>query len=161
LEQAVSLYREALATAQAVGDDRAVVWQVLALNNLGYHLLLLGDPSAVDYAREGLRVAREKGQLSMEPFLLSTLGEIALAAADVDGAEAYFKEGLALAEENSAAERIAGLTANLGLVAQRRGQSSLAIHHLSTALARAESLGLQHLSAQIHLWLVPLLPLPE
>jgi hypothetical protein len=55
-------------------------------------------------------------------------------------------------------ERIAGLTANLGRVAQRRGETALAIQRLSTALAQAEALGLPHLAAQIRLWLVPLLP---
>lgn len=38
------------------------------------------------------------------------------------------------------------------------GQTSLAIHRYSTALARAETLGLYHLAAQIRIWLAPLLP---
>ena len=58
-------------------------------------------------------------------------------------------------------ERIAGLTANLGRVAQRRGETSLAIHRLSLAHAKADALGLPHLAAQIQLWLVPLLPPAE
>ena len=58
-------------------------------------------------------------------------------------------------------ERIAGLTANLGLAARQRGQTALAIHHLSTALAEAQSLGTHHQVAQIHLWLAPLLPPQE
>jgi DNA-binding SARP family transcriptional activator len=161
LVQAVSLYREALAAAKAVNDERALPWHIFALNNLGYHLLLLGDSSAAEYAQEGLRLAQEKGQLQMQPFLLSTLGEIALAANNLDVAEQRFKEGLTLAEDLNSGERIAGLTANLGLVAQRRGETTLAIHRLSTALARAESLGVQHLIAQIHLWLVRLLPPSE
>jgi hypothetical protein len=55
-------------------------------------------------------------------------------------------------------ERIAGLTANLGRVSAARGDTARAINRLSTALARAEALALQHLSAQIHIWLAPLLP---
>lgn len=112
----------------------------------------------MDYAREGLKLAQEKGALFTLPFLYSTLGEIALAQNDLDAAEANFNEGLALAERLAAPERITGLTANLGLVVKQRGQTTLAIHHLSTALARADSLGLQHLAAQIRLWLAPLLP---
>jgi hypothetical protein len=73
----------------------------------------------------------------MKPYLLSTLGEIALAANDLDLAERYFAEGLALAEQLSMPERLAGLTANLGLVARARGQNDLAIHRLSTARAGA------------------------
>jgi hypothetical protein len=96
----------------------------------------------------------------LQPFLLSTLGEIELER-DVAAAERYFTEGLTLAERLSMPERIAGLTANLGRVASQRGATALAIHRFSTALAKAEALGLPHLAAQIQLWLVPLLPPTE
>jgi hypothetical protein len=89
---------------------------------------------------------------------MSTLGEIMLTRNDLAEAEKYFDDGLALAERLSMPERIAGLTANLGLVAQRRGETVLAIHRLSTALAQADALNLKHLAAQVRLWLVPLLP---
>jgi hypothetical protein len=118
---------------------------------------LLHDPTAIDYAQQGLQLAREQGVLGLQSFLLSTLGEIELER-DVAAAERYFTEGLTLAERLSMPERIAGLTANLGRVAQRRGESALALEHLSTALAQAEVLGLPHLAAQVRLWLVPLLP---
>jgi hypothetical protein len=124
-------------------------------------LHLLSDSAAHDYASRGLQLAQEKGVLMPKPYLLSTLGEIALAANDLDLAERYFTEGLALAEQLSMPERIAGLTANLGLVARTRGQNDLAIHHLSTALARDDTLGTRHLAAQIRLWLAPLLPISK
>jgi uncharacterized protein YciW len=79
----------------------------------------------------------------------------------VETAEKYFADGLALAERLDNPERIAGLTANLGRVAARRGETALAIHRFSTALARADVLGVRHLAAQIRLWLVPLLPPAE
>jgi tetratricopeptide (TPR) repeat protein len=161
LERAIALYHESLEATRGASDETSLLYRAFANNNLGYHLHLLGDPAAISYAREGLRLAREKAMLMLEPFLLSTLGEIELAAGEVDAAESHFREGLSIAEQNSMLERVAGLTANLGLVAARRGQNVLAIHHLSTALARAEALGLRHLSAQIHLWLVPLLPASE
>ena len=101
------------------------------------------------------------GVLAFQPYLLSTLGEILLARGDVDAAEKNFSEALAMSERLSIPERLAGLTANLGLVAQRRGETALAIHRLSTALARAEALNLKHLSAQIRVWLAPLLPINE
>ena len=105
-------------------------------------------------------MAQEQGTLGLQPYLLSTLGEIELDR-DLVAAEKYFTDGLALSERLSMPERIAGLTANLGRVAQRRGETALAIHRLSTALARAEALGLPHLAAQIRLWLAPLLPPAE
>ncbi len=159
LRRALQLYEETLAVAPA--DDRAETWRILASNNLAYHLHLLGDPAAGAHIQRGLALAREAGNLNMLPFLLSTQGEIALAAGDLDAAEAAFTDGLALAEQLSNAERQAGLTANLGRLAAVRGEPAAAIHRLSTAVARADALGTQHLSAQIRLWLVPLLPPAE
>lgn len=163
LPRAVELYRQSLAAAEAMTahDD---IWPrlILAHNNLAYHLHLLGHRTeAEEHATIGLNLAGEKGILPMRTFLLSTLGEIALARGDAATAEARFTQGLELAEQLTMPERIAGLTANLGLVARHRGETALAIHHLSTALARADSLGTQHLAAQIRLWLVPLLPPAE
>src|SRR5690606_32992525 len=130
IEDAVAHYREALAIAAEGGED-AVKWYILAHNNLAYHLHLHGDPSALTYARMGLSVAQERGAISLQPYLPSTLGEIALAQNDLATAERHFSEGLALAERLAMPERIAGLGANLGLVALRRGQTALAIHRLS------------------------------
>ncbi len=161
LTQAVTLYREALTLAESSESPLALPFQILAHNNIAYHLHLLNDPAAIDYARTGLRLAQEKGALGLHPFLLSTLGEIALAAGEAEVAEKYFADGLAVAERLSIPERIAGLTANLGRVAARRRETALAIHRLSTALARADSLGTRHLAAQIRLWLAPLLPPTE
>jgi tetratricopeptide (TPR) repeat protein len=159
LPAAIASYREALAVAEA--NPTAGHYRVLAHNNLAYHLLLLGDASAIEHAETGLGIARETGLLFYVPYLLSTLGEIALAQPDLDTAERYFTEGLELAERLTIPERIAGLTANLGLVASRRGQTALAIHRLSSALSQADALGTRHLAAQIRIWLAPLLPPAE
>jgi tetratricopeptide (TPR) repeat protein len=161
LQQAIALYREALDVANAAESEAVLPWHILAHNNLAYHLHLLGDPTAESYARSGLALAQEKGVLYTQTYLMSTLGEIALTASDLGTAEKHFTDGLALAERLSMPERIAGLTANLGLVAAQRGETTLAVHRLSTALARADMLGTQHLAAQIRLWLAPLLPPSE
>lgn len=160
LRRAIALYRDALGAAQSARPD-AQSMEILALNNLAYHLHLLNDPSTEECAHAGLKLAQDSGSLGVQTYLLSTLGEIALARGDLDAAEKLFSDGLALAESFSAAERIAGLTANLGLVAHKRGETTLAIHRLSTALARADSIGTQHLAAQVRLWLAPLLPPAE
>ncbi len=160
LERAISYYRQSFATAARIGGDEAAEQLALAYNNLAYHLHLLGDPSAVEYARQGLALTEQKGLLGMQPFLYSTLGEIALSAGELEEAEQYFNQGLALAERFSVQERIAGLNANLGRLAAARGQKNRAIYRLSIALAQADSLGVHHLAAQIRIWLAPLLP-PE
>jgi DNA-binding SARP family transcriptional activator len=160
LPAAVACYREALAAAEAA-PRAAAPWRILAHNNLAYHLLLLGDPHAGAHAAAGMRLAQDEGALNLQPYLYSTQGEVALAAGDLAGAERLFQEGLALAERLTIPERIAGLTANLGLVAARRGEVVLSVYRLSTALARANALGTQHLAAQIRVWLAPLLPPDE
>ena len=167
LPRAVAYYHEALSVADCAGQsatelESALTWRILARNNLAYHLLLLGDlPSATRYAAEGARLAEQWGAIGLQPYLHSTSGEIALALDDLDGAEAQFSTGLALAERLALPERVAGLTANLGLVALRRGQTSVAVQRLSTALSLADALGTRHLAAQVRLWLAPLLPPAE
>jgi DNA-binding SARP family transcriptional activator len=167
LPRAVAYYHEALAVADGAADDQsqldgALTWRILARNNLAYHLLLLGDLGAAGrYADEGVALAEERGAIGMQPYLCSTSGEIALARGDLDGAEAAFTAGLDLAERLHIPERVAGITANLGLLALRRGHAALAIHRLSAALATADALGTRHLAAQVRVWLAPLLPPAE
>jgi tetratricopeptide (TPR) repeat protein len=159
LPQAIAFYQKALAAASE--SDDTLENRILAYNNLGYHMHLLGDPSAYEFALKGLNLSEEKGFLGLQPYLLSTLGEIALDQQNLEEAERFFSKGLAIAERLAMPERIAGLTANLGLVALQRGNIPLAIHHLSSALGKADSLGTRHLAAQIRLWLAPLLPVKE
>jgi tetratricopeptide (TPR) repeat protein len=161
LEQAIAHYREALALAERDGSEQTLAWQILAHNNLGYHLFLLGDAGARAHAEAGLRIARERGVIGLETYLLSTLGEIALGEVDLDTAERWFQQGLDLAEQLATPERIAGLSANLGRVAAAREQQALAIHRFSLALAQADAIGTRHLAAQIRIWLAPLLPPTE
>src|SRR5258708_2073132 len=117
-----------------------------------------GDAGALAYAEEGLRLAQEQGNLGMMTYLYSTEGEIALGQGNLAAAEQHFKEGLALAERLNMPERVAGLTANLGLVAQARGESALALYRFSAAMAQADAIGTRHLASQIRLCLAPLLP---
>ncbi|MEI8305863.1 MAG: AAA family ATPase, partial [Chloroflexales bacterium] len=161
LVRAIACYHEAMVVAD--GDSAAgtstTPWRVLARNNLAYHVLLLGDLDLAErHIADATAIAEERGAISLQPYLFSTAGEIALARGDLAEAERLFGLGMAIAERLHIPERIAGLGANLGLVALRRGEYPLAIHHLSTALTRADSLGTRHLAAQIRVWLAPLLP---
>jgi DNA-binding SARP family transcriptional activator/Tfp pilus assembly protein PilF len=161
LKKAISLYKESLEIANEFDSENNLMRRILANNNIAYHMLLDGDERAEGYAQAGLKLSQEKGMLGQQPFLYSTLGEIALQAGKLDAAKEYFTQGLKLAQQLGMKERITGLTANLGRLAFSQGQASLAIHRFSTALARAENLGLYHLAAQIRIWLVPLLPPAE
>jgi DNA-binding SARP family transcriptional activator len=159
--QAIALYWEALSLARA--DESALDLQrhILLYNSLAYYLHLAGDPAAAEYARAGLKFARERGTLTHQPYLLSTLGEIALAQNELAAAESFFSEGLSMAEQLDIPERIAGLRANLGRVAGQRSQTALAQQYLSDALARADQIHAHHLAARIRIWLAPLLPPAE
>lgn len=167
LARAVGYYHEALAVAdQPAGDqaaiDSALTWRVLARNNLAYHLHLLGDlDEAARYQAAALRLSEERGAIGLQPYILSTGGEIAMARGDLDEAERLFRAGLALAEQLGVPERVAGLTANLGLVEARRGRRESAAQRLSAAMAQADAIGANHLATQIRIWLAPLLPPAE
>jgi DNA-binding SARP family transcriptional activator len=156
---AVAVYREALQIIQTDALQLDITRTVMLYNNLGYHLHLLGDfAHAAEMVRAGIRFAQEKGSPSHLPYLLSTSGEIALAQHDLDAAETFLNQGLALAEKIPIPERIAGITANLGLVAQARGQNERARQLLAVALERADAVGNGHLSVRIRIWLARLLP---
>ena len=159
--EAIDLYRKVLAMIDRGEAKLDILRNIMLYNNLAYHLHLVGDPSASDTVREGIRLAKEKGSLSHLPYLYSTSGEIALAQNDLKAAEKYFTEGFSLAEQIPVPERIAGLTANLGLVAIEQQDHVLAIERLKTALKLAEQLGSHHLEVRIRIWLAPLLPFEE
>lgn len=137
--------------------DEMLRSHVLAHNNLAYHLHLLGDPRASDHIEKALKLAQEKGILTVLAYLWSTKGEIALAQEDFTTAESAFNQALAHAQRLNQPERVAGVTANLGLLALARGQTELAIHRLSTALTQADAISSRFLAAQTRLWLAPLI----
>jgi hypothetical protein len=160
IAEAVALYRKALASVQANEANLDMLRHIMLYNNLAYHLFLLNDPTAAGYAKAGIKLAQERGSLTHMPYLLSTSGEIALGQGDLDAAENYFSEGLKLGERVAGVpfEAIAGLTANLGLVARQRGQNELACKRLNEALGQADQVGNRHLAVRIRIWMAPLLP---
>ena len=139
--EAIELYRKALAMQERGDATLDILRNIMLYNNLAYHLHLVGDPSAADYIRAGIKLAREKGSLSHLPYLYSTSGEIALAQGDLDGAEKYFSDGLALAEQAPVPERIAGMTANLGLVARQRGDTDSGLRAVEQSVGIGSAVG--------------------
>jgi DNA-binding SARP family transcriptional activator len=167
LQEAIAYYESILALSRPDKTpeknpekeiDQVLRSRILAYNNLAYHLHLLGDPRAEEYIQKALVLAQEKGVLAVFAYLLSTKGEIALAKEDFATAESAFTQALAHAQRLNQPERVAGLTANLGLLALARGQNELAMHRLSTALTQADAIFSRFLAAQIRLWLAPLVP---
>jgi tetratricopeptide (TPR) repeat protein len=136
--------------------DQALRSHTLALNNLAYHLMLMGDPDAGDYIEQAIALAQEKGMLSVYAYLYSTQGEIALAREDFTAAGNAFQRALAYAQRLNQPERIAGIIANLGLLALAQGKNEVAIQRLSSARTQADAISSRFLAAQIRLWLAPL-----
>ena len=155
--EAIAQFLEVLDILERGQGTLDTLRNIMLFNNLAYHLHLLGDPAAMGYVQKGIKLAQERGSLSHLPYLYSTSGEIALATGDLDTTEKYFRDGLALAEQIPIPERIAGMTANLGLVAKQRGDLTLARERLQSALKLVEPLGNHHLEVRIRIWLAPLL----
>ncbi len=159
---AVARYRTAIETAEQHPTTHNQMWRILAHNNLGYHLLLMSKVTdATRHARIALRLCERSGVLRLQSYVLSTLGEIALARADTYTAQRCFDEALAYAERYSMPERIAGLQANLGLVARSREDSDTAVLLFERALAIADELGVHHLAAQIRIWFASVVDAPR
>ncbi len=159
--EAIEQFREVLDIIERGEGTLDTLRNIMLYNNLGYYLHLCGDASAMGYVEKGIKLARERGSLSHLPYLYSTSGEIAMSNGDLDTAEKFFEEGLALANQIPIRERIAGMTANLGLVARQRGEIELARKRLQAALILVEPLGNHHLEARIQIWLAPMLPAEE
>ena len=161
LQRAVELYRASLQTSLGLSTGDSLQRRVLAYNNLAYHLHLLGDPQAENYAQDGLKLAQEKAILSLQPYLYSTLGEIHMDRGDLDQAGSLFQHGLELSRKIGMRERQAGITANLGRLAARKGDLASAARLLTAAKQQSDSINARHLSVQIRIWLADLVPPPD
>ncbi len=151
LAGAVQAYRDSIVLAEQAGDTFQAL---LSYNNTAYHALLLGDlAQAHAYVETGLAQAEARGLRVPLQYLYSTRGEIALAEHDWDGAEAWFRRGLAEAQAMGNLTQAANYQANLGLAAQGRGDLDAAARQLEIARGAAARVPAIYLQAQIDLWL--------
>ncbi len=151
LPAAVAMYQEVAAAAAAVADPHR---QVLGHNNAAYHAMLMDDLATAHRhlaAATALAEAHDLRLARQYPF--STAGEIALAEARWDEAEAWFRRSLAEAESHGNLEHSAKCHANLALAARGRGDLDAAVVLLEQARRLAEPLAARFLQIQINLWL--------
>ncbi len=160
-QEAIDLYQGVLEQIEGGKATLDILRNIMLFNNLAYHLHLLGDPRAARYIEAGIRLAHKKGSLTHLPFLYSTSGEIALDENRPEEADKFFQDGLDIARQIPMPERVAGMTANLGLAAFRRGEPALAVQRLNEALDLARQVGSRHLEVRIRIWLIPLLSASE
>ncbi len=159
--EAVALYQKAAGMVERGESRLDLLRNIMVYNNMAYHMNLIGDPAAENTVRKAVQMAQDRGSTSHLPYLYSTSGEIALTKGDVDAAEKFFRDGLELAKQIPVPERVAGMTANLGLAARQRGETGKARELLTEALGLAQQLGSHHLEVRIRIWLAPLLPPDE
>jgi tetratricopeptide (TPR) repeat protein len=156
LEKALQAFENAVSLSNAAGNH---FLEILGQNNLAYHAQLAGDlATAREHIETGLSLAEAHDLLIPRQYLYSTRGEIALAERRFDEAEAWFTRGLREAERQSNNLQVANIRANLGLVAQARGDLDRALMLLKTACAAVAAISAppQHLQIQIDLWLAEL-----
>lgn len=151
LPAAVAAYHQAADLARAAGDPGH---QALALNNLAYHTMLLGETGAAKaHIIAALDLAEVYGLRLMLEYLFSTRGEIALAEDQLDEAENWIQRSLDVARERNNAAHMAKCQANLGRIAHRRGELDTALLQLEEAAASAAVLTAAYMQTQIDLWL--------
>lgn len=154
LAEAIAAYEDAIRLAEQAGDNTLLI---LAHNNLAYHSILTGSMGlAHGHIESALRIAEATAIQMPRQYLYSTRGEIALAEQHYDDAETWFQRGKSEAEKAGNTLQAAGYQANLGLVAQGRGELDLAL--IQFEIARSSILNLQapFLLTQIDLWLAEL-----
>ncbi|MEZ4679917.1 MAG: hypothetical protein R2932_37430 [Caldilineaceae bacterium] len=121
---AVDKFTQARQVAQS---RQSILFHTLALNNLAYATLLTG---AIAAARaqidEALALAETYALRSVQYYLLSTAGEIALAGGKLELATERFEQALVLAEKYDNSTFVANLQAHLGRVAHAQGQEARA-----------------------------------
>ncbi|TMR21513.1 AfsR/SARP family transcriptional regulator [Nonomuraea turkmeniaca] len=157
--EAGGAYAEAtrhFATGLRVAEQLGL-WSEVSLMSarLGRIALLTGDPERADELHErARRLAVEQSNKSMEEFARIGLGLAARRRGDLDEAERYFRTGLEWMGRIGGVGPRALLLAELGFVAEQRGDartaSELHAHSLEAARAdgdaRAEALALEGLA---------------
>lgn len=151
LAAAIHVYEESVALAADAGEPNQ---QVLSHNNAAYHAMLAGDlPRAHMHMAAALELADRLDLYLPRQYLYSTRGEIALAEAQWDEAEAWFRRSLAAAESSGNVEQQAKGRANLALAARGRGDLATALRLLEEAATLAAPLTAAFMQTQIDLWL--------
>ena len=153
--EAIDAYRSVEQTAHALND---IFHEVLARNDVAYHMILLGE---LEHAREEIEavlalVKRYKLQAA-HFYVYSTYGELWLAEENWDEAERWLKRAIAQVKQRSDTQaQLAELYANLGRAARGRGDLAAATRLLRRASTMIHQADIPFQRAQIDLWLADL-----
>jgi DNA-binding SARP family transcriptional activator/tetratricopeptide (TPR) repeat protein len=151
LRGAVELYAQTADLAEQAGDPNQ---RVLALNNLAYHLMLLGEMAEAETrSDEAVRLADAFGLTLSREYLYSTRGEICLAEGQWHEAERWIEMSLAASKEHNNVAHVAKCRANMARAARGRGDLDTALILMEEAAEVAAPVTARFMQAQIDLWL--------
>lgn len=151
LPGAIEMYLQSAALARR---EREPNQQMLALNNLAYHTMLLGEiEQARRYIEEATALAEQYGLGLSREYLLSTRGEIELAAGNWAEAEECIAASFVEARSHNNVAHMAKCKANLAHAARGRGDLDAALILLEEAAELAAPLPARYLKVQLDLWL--------
>jgi ATP/maltotriose-dependent transcriptional regulator MalT/DNA-binding SARP family transcriptional activator len=140
LPQAIACYESCLARWRRLGDPGM---QAEMLNALGCAYGYRGEYArARDTLCEGLALAREGGNESIEGLTQHSLGEIDLQSGDLHGAREAFERGLAIMQELGSLWAVTALYDSLALTTAFAGDLTRAeelAHHALSLARRQES----------------------
>ena len=147
-------FNQALQLARA---GHNIYFEALCGNNLAYATYLAGDLDAAWAVLErALDFVETSSLMRPRQYLYSTRGEFALARGGLDDAESWFQRAIEEAESYDNRTLSANIGANLGRVAQERGDLDKAEALLLEAQRAVSAMAALHLQIQIELWLAEL-----
>jgi class 3 adenylate cyclase/tetratricopeptide (TPR) repeat protein len=127
------------------GQESEKQYQTLIIVHMGEACLLARRvDEATAFAARALTFARERGQRGYEAYALRLLGEIAAHpdSPDSEGAEGYWRQTMALADELGMRPLVAHCHLGLGKLHRRTGKREQAREHLATATTMYREMGM-------------------
>ncbi len=150
-QSAISKFERTLDLARST---RNIYFEALCYNNLAYATLLAGDlPAARATIDRGLNFINDNALLRPRQYHYSTRGEVALAEGDLADADSWFNRALDEARSFGNETFAINIRANLGRVAQARGDYEQAEQLLTAAFNDIAPGSALYLRSQIQLWL--------
>jgi DNA-binding SARP family transcriptional activator len=139
-ESACKDYLEAsLPIHQEVGDQPG---ESLCLDQLGYHLSIMGDyEAAAAYYEQSLRLARQIGFRPCESNVLFRLGMLHNQIGDYAGSRPYLEQAISMARKDNDQRSVAQNLYNLSWTERGLGRPETAREYAQEALAICQAIG--------------------
>lgn len=132
LQQALSLYEQALSISQSLGDRRS---EALLLNNIGGVYDILGEPrQALDYYGRAMPLLEALNNASVQGDLLNNIGVIYYQLGDLQRALDYYGRAMPFRRAGGSRRKEADTFDNIGLVQTAVGEPRRALEYFEQSL---------------------------